>query len=1194
MGSRKPRTRYLLSTILAGTIAVLTSLVVVPPSFAATVVGEDGLTVDVSPNQVVEADADGFTLTITDDNLSGADFDSYQVSGIPTGWSVVVDGGAAEVVSPDPLIYSIPRAHSELRVVAPADYVGTLSGVKIARDTNGPNLVTDFDNGTFDYLGESMPQIAANTIYAWDDPSTVHETAGCNPATPYYGPCDGQYTIWPTTDFGGPDADRYNNLWADVRSIDDALPNTGATSSDVICGADPMRSPATNLTQVTTEQSAASGKVLMMNGSMSFPTPHDLISTTVNGLEPGATYTVKGHVTNISYSAGNVLPVQSAFYVTDSEETKNIGSSLPIAKQSSCLTQDVVWGQNVGTFVADSLGTATIGLRNYAAGGFGNDFAVDNLSLVKMASVAVDLVVFDTPAPGLSLDKDYVVVDDANGNGINDSGDVIAWTFEVTNTGNVALENVVVDDPLLDELGLAITCDPTSLAAGESATCRSEDYTITEADAEAGEIHNVATATGNVTPGTPGDPGDPVSPPDEVIVPTEPTPAPGIVLDKGYVLVDDANGNGINDSGDVIAWTFDVTNTGNVALENVVVDDPLLQDLGIDVICDPAPLAPGESVLCRSGDYTITEADVEAGEIHNVATATGTVPPGTPGDPEDPVSPPDEVIVPTEPTPTPAIALEKDYVLVDDANDNGINDAGDVVKWTFAVTNTGNVPLDDVRVVDPLLDELGVAITCDPTSLAVGESAVCESENYTITQADAEAGEIHNVATATGTVPPETPGDPEDPVSPPDEVIIPTEPTPAPGIALDKDYVVVDDANDNGINDPGDVIAWTFEVTNTGNVALDDVRVQDPLLDDLGLAITCDPTSLAAGESATCRSENYTITEADAEAGEILNVATATGTVPPETPGDPEDPVSPPDEVIVPTEPTPAPALSLDKDYVLVDDANDNGISDPGDVVKWTFAVTNTGNVPLDDVRVVDPLLDELGVAITCDPTSLAAGESAVCESENYTITQVDALAGEIHNIATATGAVPPETPGDPEDPVSPPDEVVIPLEPLVAGLELVKSAQLNDTNGNGWADAGETIDYSFDLTSTGTAALTDVFVDDPMLTDVGIAVECPQTTLAPGESMTCHAVKGYTVTEQDAEDGQVYNAATGYAEVPDNVEPIDPPESDVTTPADEATYLASTGGSSLGIIGGAAALLVVAGGVLLLARRMKRPVIEA
>ncbi|MFS6531767.1 hypothetical protein V8Z69_18515, partial [Microbacterium aurugineum] len=243
------------------------------------------------------------------------------------------------------------------------------------------------------------------------------------------------------------------------------------------------------------------------------------------------------------------------------------------------------------------------------------------------------------------------------------------------------------------------------------------------------------------------------------------------------------------------------------------------------------------------------------------------------------------------------------------------------------------------------LDELGVAITCDPTSLAAGESAVCESENYTITQADAEAGEIYNVATATGTVPPETPGDPGDPVSPPDEVIIPTEPTPAPGIALDKDYVVVDDANGNGINDPGDVIAWTFEVTNTGNVALENVVVDDPLLDELGLAITCDPTSLAAGESATCRSEDYTITEADAEAGEIYNVATATGNVTPGTPGDPGDPVSPPDEVIVPTEPTPTPAIALEKDYVLVDDANDNGINDPGDVVKWTFAVTNTGNV---------------------------------------------------------------------------------------------------------------------------------------------------------------------------------------------------------------------------------------------------------
>lgn len=815
------RTQRLVSTILVTTIAVLASLVVVPPSFAAPVVGDDGLVVDISPTQVEEGDVDGFALTITDDNLSGAVFNSYQVSGLPTGWSVVVDGAAAEIISPDPLIYSVPRTHTELRIVAPADYVGTLSGVKIARDSNGPNLVTDFDNGTFDYIGQAFPQIPGGTIYAWDNPTTVHETPGCNPLTPYYGPCDGQYTIWPTTNFGGPTVPSlYNLRWADLRSIDESLPNASPTLSEDICGADPQMSPPSNVLQLTQTQSAESGKVLMMNGSQIFPTPHDLITTTVTGLVPGETYSVTGYIANVSYSFANVLPVQSAFYVTDSEGTKNIGSSLPIAKQttptndtdgSACLNQNTVWGQNSGTFVADPLGTATIGLRNYAGGGFGNDLAVDNLRLIQMASVSFDLEVFATPEPAITLDKDYLVVDDVNGNGINDPGDVITWTFNVTNTGNVPVENVTVDDPLL-------------------------------------------------------------------------------------------------------------------------------QDLGIAVSCDPAPIAPGESVLCRSEEYTITDADAEAGEIRNVATATGEVPPGTPGEPENPVSPPDEVVIPIDPTP-------------------------------------------------------------------------------------------------------------------------------APGISLDKDYVVVEDANDNGINDPGDVI-------------------------------------------------------------------------------------------------------------------------------KWTFAVTNSGNVPLDNVRIDDPLLDSLGLAITCDPTSLGAGESAACESENYTITQSDALAGEIHNVATATGEVPPGTPGDPEDPVSPPDEVTIPLVPLVAGLGLVKTAHLNDTNGNGWADAGETIDYSFVLTSTGTAELTDVFVDDPMLAAAGISIECPQTTLAPGESMTCHSAMGYTVTKQDVANGKVHNVATGHASVPEGVDPITPPKSETTTPANEATYLASTGGGNLSFLGGAAALLVIAGGVLLLTRRVRSQVI--
>lgn len=125
------------------------------------------------------------------------------------------------------------------------------------------------------------------------------------------------------------------------------------------------------------------------------------------------------------------------------------------------------------------------------------------------------------------------------------------------------------------------------------------------------------------------------------------------------------------------------------------------------------------------------------------------------------------------------------------------------------------------------------------------------------------------------------------------------------GILIDKDYTIVDDANNNGKNDPGDLVKWTFKVTNTGNIDLSDVKVNDPKLDRLGVGIACPSDELEAKADMMCESANYTITKADAAAGTIVNIATASGNVPPNTPGDPENPGSPPDRVEIPTEPTP-------------------------------------------------------------------------------------------------------------------------------------------------------------------------------------------------------------------------------------------------------------------------------------------------
>ena len=63
--------------------------------------------------------------------------------------------------------------------------------------------------------------------------------------------------------------------------------------------------------------------------------------------------------------------------------------------------------------------------------------------------------------PAITLDKQAGAITDVDGNGA-DAGDTIAYTFIVTNTGNVTLNPVSVTDPKVG----AVTCPATPLAPG--------------------------------------------------------------------------------------------------------------------------------------------------------------------------------------------------------------------------------------------------------------------------------------------------------------------------------------------------------------------------------------------------------------------------------------------------------------------------------------------------------------------------------------------------------------------------------------------------------------------------------------------------------------------------------------------------------------------------------------------------------
>lgn len=685
-----------------------------------------------------------------------------------------------------------------------------------------------------------------------------------------------------------------------------------------------------------------------------------------------------------------------------------------------------------------------------------------------------------------------------------EAGDTIDYVFTVENIGGVTLTGVSVDDPLL---GGAVTCAPTTLDPGDTATCGPVSYVVTQQDVDDGEIINAATATALDPDQTPVEDGD------ELTVPG-PDPDPVLGLVKESELIDD-NGNDFADPGEVIEYTLTATNDGNVTLSEVTIDDPLIGALDCTPT-QPAVLEPGEMLVC-TGNYTVTEADVDDGApVVNTATAAGTGPNDEGVEDEDGTS--------TPVTPMPALELVKEAELLND-DGNGTADAGEVIEYTLTATNIGNVLLESVEIDDPMLDALDCAPE-QPATLDLDESLVCTG-SYTVTQADVDAGGmIANTATASAPDPTDPNcDDPDHPDCTPieeeaEEEVPVTEPAPA--------LMLVKSADPMSYAQAGDVVNYAFTVENTGNVTLTGVMVDDPLL---GGTVACAPDTLAPDENASCGPVAYVVTTDDVDAGSIVNAATGMGT-PPATPDDPDPaPVTGEDGVTV-SGPAGAPALEVVK---VLSDAPDP--IEVGSVLSYTVTATNTGNVTLTDVVVEDTLITPASIACA----TLAVGADCVLEG-TYTVTQTDVDNGQVVNLGTGTG----NPPGN-EPPVEDEDEVTTPVGQAPA-LALLKEAELIDGDGNDTADAGEVIEYTLTATNTGNVALDGVTIDDPMIDALDCTPSQP-AALAPDEMLVCTG--SYTVTQADVDNSEpVRNVAT--AASPDPVEPANPPledQDEVSTP---------------------------------------------
>jgi uncharacterized repeat protein (TIGR01451 family) len=625
------------------------------------------------------------------------------------------------------------------------------------------------------------------------------------------------------------------------------------------------------------------------------------------------------------------------------------------------------------------------------------------------------------------------VVKTASADTVTAAGEVIAYTFTVTNTGNVTLTGVHVDEADFSgtgEIDLAECADLGELAPGESAACTA-DYTVTQADMDAGSITNAATAGG--TP-----PDDPRTPePEPEVTPDEPgTTTVEAEQSPALAVVKSATPTIVKGAGESVEYTFAVTNTGNVTLTDVSIDETAFGGTGgtPDVECPETPLAPGESLTCTA-TYEVTLADVIAGAITNVATAAATPPavPGDPGIPPDAVSEPsNEVVVEVEQNP--------ELTVVKTGEAGAIELPGDLIEYTFVVTNTGNLPLTGITVVETEKSFSGYLpnlsdIVCEETALDPGEQTTCRA-TYEVVLGDLQAGSVINEATAVGSPPDlDRDGEPDDPVHSDSNTVEIDASCGGSGcdvVHLVPSLKVVKTADKDVVRGVGDVITYTFEVVNDGEVDLTGIRIQELEFNGAGelSEITCEAEDLAVGESTTCTA-TYTVQPADMALESLVNTAIAAGTPPyscptcaaPDEIGSPID--DPDNTATVDVEP----AVNQIK---LVKSADRAHISAAGDQIVYSFAVTNLGDTTLTDVHVDDYQFSGTGELPqpTCPETTLEPGETVICTSV-YIVTAEDVAAGTLTNTAVATGTPEPacSTCEEPEPISSAPDDPDVTVE---------------------------------------------------------------------------------------------------------------------------------------------------------------------
>ncbi|NCV83874.1 MAG: hypothetical protein EBW41_04160, partial [Actinobacteria bacterium] len=500
----------------------------------------------------------------------------------------------------------------------------------------------------------------------------------------------------------------------------------------------------------------------------------------------------------------------------------------------------------------------------------GFDSIINPLELNATDSATLIIEVPDA-APSISINK---LTNGSDGPFIL-VGEPVVWSYQLTNTGNRTLTNISV----IDNQGVTVVCPETTLAVGQSITCDANGLAIT------GPYSNTATvsAVSEATIVTASDSSSYFG------------AAPSITLLKKTNGVDSAE----VPVGDSVTWTYLVTNTGNVAIDSVVVTDNLVSE----ITCPKSTLAIAETMTCSATGVA------DKGYYENIGTARANFQ-GT-------------VVSAEDSSEYYGIEAKISIQKTTNGQDGGTIIYLTPIEWQYLVTNTGNVTLSNIVVVD----DKGLTVVCPFTSLAQGEAMTCTASGL------AGIGNYSNIGSVTASY---------------GSLLASANDTSSyfganPVLTLKKFT--------NGEEAPyirvGDPVNWTYLVTNTGNVTVGGISV----VDDQGVTVTCPKSVLEISEAMTCTGSGT------ATLGWYRNLGTVNGTFE-------QTNVSAQDS-----------STYFGYTVSITVDKRTNGSDNPtisaGSPVVWTYQVKNNSNVAVDTLTVVD----DQGVSVTCPKTSLEPTE---------------------------------------------------------------------------------------------------------------------------------------------------------------------------------------------------------------------------